>query len=127
MDDYGSSRSLTPFIDTATVIVDRVKTAAAAKGIALLATELELIERWLAAHFYAQSDKPYAEKETGNAKAKFVGRTGMYLESTLYGQTAARVDPSGVLAALATSARAVGRGHWLGRRPSEQTNYNDRR
>jgi hypothetical protein len=50
----------------------------------------------------------------------------MYLEATLYGQTATRLDKSGCLAALATGERKVAGGVWLGRRPSEQTDYVDR-
>ena len=122
--DTANAPSLTGFIDTATAIVDRVDACATAKDITLTSAELELIERWLAAHFYAQSDKPYASKNTQGAGASFHGQTGMHLESTLYGQTALTVDYSGCLAAIGKRLRA--RLLWGGLPPSEQTDYVDR-
>lgn len=129
MDDFGAREdgttpSLTPFIDTAAAIVDRVEACAILKSKTLTATELELVERWLAAHFYAVSDKPYASRSTSGASGSFHGQTGMYLEATLYGQTAMRVDYSGCLAAL--NKRATAGAMWLGKPPSEQIAYVDR-
>lgn len=123
-DDYDGSTSLTPFIDTATAMVDRVATCATSRDRTLTSAELELIERWLAGHLYAMSDQPYQSKTTGRASATFQGRTGMYLEATKYGQTAVNVDYSGCLASI--SKRRVARGVWLGKAPSEQSDYIDR-
>lgn len=124
--DYDGESDLAPFIDTATVMVDRVAACATRKGQTLTAAELELVERWLAAHYYANSDKPYASKTTERASATFHGRTSMYLEATLYGQTAARVDPSGCLQAVAGQERKVASAFWVGKPRSEQTDYEDR-
>lgn len=126
-DDYDGSRNLRPFIDTANVMTTRVNTCASDKGITLTTTELELIERWLAAHAYSISDQPYSENYTGKARGVYQGRTGMYLESSKYGQMAVNVDYSGCLAGLASEegsnrVRAV----WLGKPPSEQIDYEDR-
>lgn len=115
---------LTGRIASANVIVTRVATCATAKGLTLNATELELVERWLAAHFYCVSDRTYAEKNTGKAGAVFDGRTGMSLDATLYGQTAQTVDYSGCLSAIGKRRRASIA--WLGLPPSEQTDYDDR-
>lgn len=60
--DYDGKSDLTPFIDTASSIVTRVNTCAIAKGNTLTVAELELIERWLAAHCYQQSDKGYQSR-----------------------------------------------------------------
>lgn len=127
----GSLPSLTPFIDTATVMVSRVATCATEKGIALSSAELELIERWLAAHFYEHSDQMTSRDETGEALAVFQGKTGMYLESTKYGQTALLIDYSGCLAGIQpatddSTGRRVLTVDWLGRPPSEQTEYSER-
>lgn len=129
-DDYGPKAdgtlpSLQAFIDTASVIVDRVVTCAAKKSITLTDSELELIERWLAAHFYSQSDKNLTSKSTEGASASFAGQTEKGFDSTLYGQTAMRIDPSNCLFTIDKTwmAKAV----WLGKRPSEQTNYVNRR
>ena len=122
--DYHGSRSLTTFIDTANVIVNRVATCASERGITLSTTELEMMERWLAAHFYCQSDKPLGAKNDLGGGGTFHGRTDMGLDSTLYGQTAKRLDWSGCLASLDRQQR-VG-GFWLGKPPSEQIDYEDR-
>jgi len=127
--DTVTEPSLTPFIDTASAYVDDIVTCAAERSpaVTLSAARLELIERWLAAHFYAQSDKPYASKNTEGASASFHGQTAMYLESTLYGQTAMRLDKSGCLSSIGSGAeRKVASAVWLGRPPSEQTDYSDR-
>ncbi len=122
--DGENSPSLTPFIDTANVVVDEVVTCAATRGTAVSSTALELIERWLAAHFYAISDPIAKEKETGDAGAIFQGETEMGFDSTTYGQQAQALDPSGCLSSMSRGRRAsVG---WLGRPPSEQTDYVDR-
>lgn len=116
--------SLTAFIDTASAIVDRVATCAALKGKSLTTGELELVERWLAAHCYAQSDKTYASRSTAGASGSFDGKTDMGFDSTLYGQTAMRIDYSGCLTAI--NKRQVAGAVWLGKPPSDQIAYVDR-
>lgn len=122
--DTEDAPSLQPFIDTATVIVDRVATCATDRDKTLTSGELELIERWLAAHLYAMSDQTYASKSTAGASASFHGQTGMHLEATKYGQTAVTLDYSGCLTAI--GKRQTARGAWLGKRKSEQTDYSSR-
>lgn len=124
--DYDSVNEppLQGYIATASAVVDRVVTCATAKAVTLSAVELELIERWLSAHFYCMSDAPYASHSHLGRSASFQGQTGMYLEATKYGQTAAALDPSGCLVAISKNQRASF--SWLGKRPSEQTDYADR-
>jgi hypothetical protein len=129
MDDYGkkadgSFPSLDPFISSANVVVTRVATCAVAKSKTLTAAELELIERWLAAHFYAVSDKPYTSKSTQGASASFNGQTAMALDATLYGQQAKVIDYSGCLESI--SKRQMAALTWLGKAPSDQVDYADR-
>lgn len=131
LDDYGprgdgTLPDLTAFVETASAVVDDVEDCAAARDRTLGSTRLELIERWLAAHFYAVSDQPYRSKSTADASATFQGDTAMYFEATKYGQTAMRLDPSGCLAAIGGAAPARARAFWLGKPPSEQTDYEDR-
>lgn len=126
-DDYGlrvdgSTPDLSVYMDTAESMVDDLVECAAALGKTLTTSKLELIERWLSAHFYAVNDKPYQSKSTNKASASFVGQTGMYLESTLYGQMAVRLDPTGCL----TSQGKTISGMWLGKTVSEQIDYDDR-
>lgn len=122
--DYDSRNwpSLSPFIDSATVIVDRVVTCATAKGITLTTAEKELIERWLAAFFYTRSDPIYQSKSTDGSSASFVADP---VDPERYRAGALAVDYSGCLAGILKGNRASA--VWLGKRPSEQTSYVDRR
>lgn len=121
---YDGTSSLTPFIDSATSIVDQVSSCATRRGVSLTTAQLELIERWLAAHLYAMSDQIAESERNLNASVKYQGKTEMNLDSTKYGQTAKMMDHSGCLNALGN--RKVARVIWLGRAPSEQTAYEDR-
>lgn len=113
---YDSSISVTPFIEAATVVVDRVSSCASSKGEALTSTELELIERWLAAHYYTVRDQRYKSKSTEKASATF--------ETINYLDTAMAIDRSGCLSGI-SKQKTVGL-FWLGKAPSEQTDYVDR-
>lgn len=124
--DYDTDRSpsLTRFIARASALVDRVVTCATAKGYTHTADELEHLEALLAAHFYQQSDQGLASETTDRASAVYHGKTGMYLESTKYGQSAVALDGSGCLLAIGNKRSASAA--WIGRAPSEQTDYVDR-
>ena len=59
------------------------------------------IERWLAAHLIASTRvRQLVSGEAGGAKAVYQGKTGMGLESTLYGQQVLILDASGSFASL---------------------------
>lgn len=129
--DYDAARapSLTPFIDTASALVDRLESSALAEGVTLAASLLELIERWLAAHCYVQTDRQYQSKSTGGASASFMGQSGLGLKGSTYGQTALRLDYTGFLATVdtpETPVRRVAGAAWLGKAASEQTPYHQR-
>ena len=64
--DYDDRRnpSLSPHIDTASALVDKLVTCAAAKGVIHSDSVLELIERWLAAFFYTRSDPIYSSRSS---------------------------------------------------------------
>lgn len=127
MRDYDSvdEPSLTPHLETAYALTSRAVAYAQDHSLALSTAEAELVERWLAAHFYAMSDQPYEEEWTGKGKAAYQGRGvsfGKYLEASKYGQQAAILDRGGYLQALA-AGRRTGRVEWLGKAPSQQTPY----
>lgn len=119
--NYDGVSDVTQWIDSATAIVDRVATCATGKGITLSTTELELIERWLAAHYYTKYDPLYASKSTGRASASFIQDPKV---PERYKAGALDLDPSGCLAGILAGARAGAA--WLGKRPSDQTDYADR-
>ena len=122
--DYDSRNrpSLSPFIDSATVVVDRVVTCATSKDITLTTAEKELIERWLAAFLYTRSDPIYQSKNTDGAGGGFVQDP---VDPERYRMGAYAVDYSGCLKGILEkkSASAV----WLGKNPTQQVDYIDRR
>lgn len=123
--DTENNPSLTPFIDTASMLIDQIPACVTRKGgTALTDAQLELLERWLAAHFYQQSDKGYTSRSTAGASGSFGGQVTMHLESTLYGQTALTIDPSGCLANIARNQRAGA--SWIGKTRSQKLSYSDR-
>ena len=86
---------LAPFIEVANSLVDELCT-----GGDLTDARLELIERWLAAHFYTlQSEARLTLSETAGAVTEtFFGKTGFVLFLTPYGQQALFLDTTGGLA-----------------------------
>lgn len=100
--DYDSRRSpdLSPRIETAATLVDDILAKATELGIPLTDTRLEVIERWLAAHLYCVTDRPYKSRSAGGSSGTFDGNTDKGLDATLYGQTAKVLDTTGVLSSL---------------------------
>lgn len=129
--DYDAAQQdetlLQPYIDTATLMVDRVEACAVAKGRPLTEAELERVEAWVSAWSYKNSDQQAASKSNLSASQSFKGQTGMYLESNHYGQQALALDPSGCLAALAMGPKRPRAGlFWGGQPASEQTPHSER-
>jgi hypothetical protein len=90
-----ASISLSPYIEVASALVTRICT-----GTYYDSTLLELIERWLAAHFYALRDKRVASEGVKGLSTTYEApKTDMYLANTVYGQTALSMDVYGNLAA----------------------------
>ena len=92
---YDGTTDLTPFMDMAGVITDRVKTCSDAEKSPLTETELEMVERLLSAHFYKHADQALESKNTDGASAKFQAKTDLYLASTSFGQDSMLLDFTG--------------------------------
>jgi len=125
--DTDGAPALTAFIATASSLTDYVDTCDTLDELST--TTLELIERWLAAHFYAHADQLAKSKATGDASVSFQGMTGKGLDSTQYGQTAMNLDVTGCLAKKnkeMTEGKVKVGITWLGKAESVQTNYVDR-
>ena len=86
---------LDPFIDTSNTLVTECCAGVAAYD----AARLELIERWLAAHFYAIRDNRRSNEQADVSQA-FQYKLGLILQVTMYGQQALMLDTAGGLAAL---------------------------
>lgn len=89
---------LLPFIETATALVDEVE-AADTNGV-LSSTRLELIERWLAAHFYAMRDPRAVSERAGPVGATYQSKVDLGFAASHYGQQAMALDSTGKLKAL---------------------------
>lgn len=87
--------SLTPFIAMANELVTEVCVPAG-----YTAERLELIERWLAAHFYRSRDPAISYEVAGPTAATYQYKVGLYFANTSYGQMALTLDTAGGLAAL---------------------------
>lgn len=134
-DDYGpredgTEPDLSPYIATASVLVDRIAARAVENELTVTDAELEILERWLAAHFFKVSDRPASFMTVGKSQTTFDGKTAMYLQSTLYGQTAALLDPSGYLAEISVETEGGGRKpvtvFWAGKPYSQRIPYDQR-
>lgn len=135
LDDYGpredgTDPDLDPFIATATIWVDRIETRASEQEITVTAAELEIIERWLAAFAFKQSDRAASYMSISKSQTTFDGKTAMRFDANMYGQTAMMLDPTGLLAEIAAEAENGGRKtvtvFWGGKRRSQQTPYEQR-
>lgn len=93
---------LTPYIASASRLVDRCCLFGSDGVTALDYTtdDLEMIERWLAAHFYSVFNPRNSAETIGPSQQQFEGRTDLRLNFTRYGQQAMLLDIHGGLAAL---------------------------
>lgn len=107
--EVDGSIDLTPFIETASSLVDDVAAASGAPG----ATRLELIERYLSAHFYTLRDPRPVSERAGPVSATYQSKVALGLKTSHYGQTAISLDPTGVLDA-ASKGKQIGAVAWLG-------------
>ena len=102
-DHYDGKSAVQPFIDSAASLVNKISSNDT-DGL-LSSSDLELIERWLSAHFYAHMDQFFQSKNTGRAGGSFQGQTAMVFTSTLYGQTALALDVTGYLSKIQQQAQ----------------------
>ena len=86
---------ISPFIETASSLVDDI-----CVPLLYSDTKLELIERWLSAHFYAIRDARTKSEGVGSLSQSFEGQSAMGLAHTRYGQQAMMLDIKGGLAGL---------------------------
>jgi hypothetical protein len=129
-DDYGPDSSgnlpdLTPRIVTANIMVNLLVDAAAAKGLSIADSgtdsQAEVIERYLAAHYYTKSDPTYSSRSTGGASGSFIRDSQ---EPEPYKNVALDLDHTGCLNALLKRQRASL--EWLGKPRSDQVPYSQR-
>jgi hypothetical protein len=119
--EVDASVSLTPFIDTANTLVTEFCTGVNGPTPAYDTDRLELIERWLSAHFYRLRDLIPVVERAGSVAEHKQYKMELALNQTPYGQHAMFLDTNGGLAAWNDSVvngkpRRVGV-TWLGSSP----------
>ena len=92
--------AMEPFILIANELVTEVCTGDAGPDPAYTAARLELIERWLTAHFYTNRDPRRTTESAGSVSAAYQSKVDLGLDTSHYGQTAMRLDTNGGLAKL---------------------------
>ena len=90
----GDAPDLTPFIEGSNALVTELCAAH------YDATRLELIERWLAAHFYCVSDPAATFEGAEGVQASYESKVDLGLRITRYGQQAMFFDTGGYLAVI---------------------------
>ena len=103
---------LTPFIDTANSLVEEIASSSGHDD-----ARLELIERYLAAHFYTLRDPRPTSEKAGSVGVNYQSKVDLNLKTSHYGQTALVLDTSGLLAAInnrASRGKKTVSVHWLG-------------
>jgi hypothetical protein len=93
---------LTPFIQMANDIVTRV-CGNSGYTDGYVGSTMEMIERWLSAHFYTVFDNQLAAAKAGTASVAFQYKVDYGFKSSMYGQQAMRLDTAGGLAKLDNS------------------------
>lgn len=93
--EVDSNIDLDPFIETANALVTEL-----CAPLGYNETRLELIERWLSAHFYAIRDPRARQQQAGDVSESFSFKIDKGLEQTRYGQMALQLDTKGALKAL---------------------------
>jgi hypothetical protein len=112
--------SLDPFLLSANELVTEFCSAAGYTD-----ARMELIERWLTAHFYCQLDPQTQSESVGGISQSYEGSTGFGLKRSRYGQMAMRMDSAGGLAKMDALLESGKKGltpslTWLGKTRAEK-------
>lgn len=89
------SIDLTPFIFPANELVTEI-----CAPLGYTSERLELIERYLAAHFYTLRDPRPVSEQAGPVSTTYQSRVDLFLSTSHYGQMACTLDTKGGLATL---------------------------
>lgn len=112
-----TGKDLSPFIASANLLTTDV-CGASGYSDGFVGSKMELIERWLAAHFYTVYDNQLTATKAGTVAASFQTKTDLFLKNSMYGQQAMMLDTAGNLAAFENNAMKVRKYHvgiiWLG-------------
>lgn len=99
IDSTINAGDISPFIEAANALITEI-----CAPLGYDAPRLELLERWLSAHFYAIRDPRVAQESAGPVSASYQHQVGLGLNATAYGQQVMRLDTKGGLASLEVSS-----------------------
>tara|TARA_R110002020_G_scaffold12409_6_gene45515 strand:- start:20659 stop:21072 length:414 start_codon:yes stop_codon:yes gene_type:complete len=102
------------FIDVANELVTEMCTGSNGPTTAYSAARLELIERWLAAHFYAIRDPRVKSEKAGPVGVNYQEKVDLNLKLTSYGQQAMMLDTNGGLRSIDQNKAYQVQVLWLG-------------
>lgn len=111
--------AMLPFIEIANELVTECCTGSKGPTVAYSDTRLELIERWLAAHFYTQRDPRYTNESAG-VSVGYQSTVALGFDNSHYGQQAMRLDTNRGLAVVNENTKKGLRrpsAFWLGTKP----------
>lgn len=103
--EVDASISTTPFIELANELVTEACTGDNGPSVAYTDARLEVIERWLAAHFYTVRDPRTESEGAGSVRVEVQSVVDIGFDSSHYGQTAMRLDTNGGLARINKQAK----------------------
>jgi len=116
--EVDSGVDLTPFITVANALVTEVCAVVSTYD----ADRLELIERWLSAHFYTVLNPRYTAEKIASIAVNYQSAIDLGFNSSHYGQVAMRLDTNGGLAKLDAKAKqggGVSSFNWLGKNKAD--------
>jgi len=93
------------FIVPANELVTEFCTGTNGPATAYTDERLELIERWLAAHFYTNLDPRAVSEKADSVSARYQSKVDLGFDTSHYGQTAMRLDTNGGLTGLNTRTK----------------------
>lgn len=108
-----TSVDLDPFILAASALVDTIEERTDAPPY----DRLEMLETWLAAHFYCMAFPRRSSEAAGDVSASYEGRFDLNLGLSRYGQMAMVLDSTGYLKKINMPVKIVTKvgATWLGR------------
>lgn len=111
--------AMLPFITIANELVTELCTGTTnGPTTAYTDVRLELIERYLTAHFYTNRDPRSESEKAGSVGASYQSKVDLGFDTSHYGQTAMRLDTNGQLARVNKDMKNGGvpkaRVSWLG-------------
>jgi len=116
--------AMLPFITLANELVTEFCTGDNGPETAYTDERLELIERWLSAHFYTNRDPRVTNEKAGSVGAAYQSSVALGFSTSHYGQTAMRIDTNGGLARLDKEMKNGGKTRakvsWLGTSCTEE-------